>query len=108
WNTDYRGPILIHASQRFHPQPLHVIRREYDVTLPDPEDMTTGAIIGAADLVDVVTSSRDKFFQGPFGFVLANPHQLRKPYPQKAQLGLRAVKLFDIPTDLSIAIALRQ
>lgn len=83
WNTDYRGPLLIHASQRFDSsfQPTSFGQLER------LKDEPRGAIIGRVDLIDVVTESSDPSFEGPFGFVLRNPKPIR-PHPMKGRLGL--------------------
>lgn len=83
WNTNYRGPLLIHASQRFDSsfQPTSFGQLER------LKDEPRGAIIGRVDLIDVVTESSDPSFEGPFGFVLRNPKLIR-PHPMKGRLGL--------------------
>ena len=62
WKTNYRGPVLIHASKttddqefcRIHGAPL-------------------GGIVGIMDIVDCVTAMDSRWFFGPYGFVLRNP-----------------------------------
>lgn len=84
WKTPYRGPILIHASKT-----------------PDknfgwnPGLMPTSCIIGIIDLVDCVEYSKSRWFQGPYGFVLANPRPFSKPIPAKGKL-----KLYSVPDEL--------
>jgi hypothetical protein len=91
WNTQYRGPLLIHAAGRYREKmTIAQIARRYRVAIPDADDLTFGAIIGQVDLIDVVTKSRDKFFCGPFGFVLANA----RPLSPHAMLGRS--RLFDV------------
>jgi len=43
--------------------------------------------------MDCVTSSRSKWFFGPYGFVLKNPVEFEKPIPFKGKLGLFEVEL---------------
>lgn len=89
WNTSFRGEFLIHASGK-----------------PDEESMkrfgfnnlTNGAIVGRAKLVDVKHYTGDAGFEkdknlhlasrgwGDFGFVLENPERI-KPIPAKGNLG---------------------
>ena len=54
WNTDYRGPLLIHASGSMAESAEHTewVKRATGIVVPDILD--AGAIIGAVDLVDVL------------------------------------------------------
>jgi hypothetical protein len=97
WTTTYRGPLLIHAGARWADTPIADIERLFDLTIP--AELPRGAIVGAADLVDVVTSSRDRFFSGPYGFVLENAQASPEPCPMKGRLGL-----FEIPTNTTDAL----
>ena len=54
WNTDYRGPLLIHASGSTANWWDHVDYVEQASGLKVPETLECGAIIGAVDLVDVL------------------------------------------------------
>ena len=45
-----------------------------------------GAIIGEVDIVECVTESKNRWFVGPYGFVLANPLAYEKPIPYRGQL----------------------
>jgi ASCH domain len=83
WSTKYRGPLLIHAGAALHGGALP--RR---LPLREPDEHTRGAIIGVVDLIDVVESSRSRWFEGPYGWVLANPRPLSRPIPCKGRLGL--------------------
>ncbi len=49
--------------------------------------MLTGCIVGIVDVVDCVEWHDSDWFNGPFGWVLANPRVL-KPCPCKGKLGL--------------------
>lgn len=106
WNTSVRGRVLIHASKG-------MTKAEYSDALnfalainPDlvrslvasnklgPNDLHRGGIIGSVELVDCVIGRRfckSPWFQGPWGFVLAEPQSL--PFvPMKGRLGF-----FDVP-----------
>jgi hypothetical protein len=86
WTTRYRGPLLIHASLKLHDNPPELPDALRDEIAPHLN--RGGGIIGRVDLVDIVTSSRSKWFNGPFGFVLTNSREL--PFVQwKGQLGIR-------------------
>jgi hypothetical protein len=80
WNTHYRGEIVIHAPASFQ----SFARWPRSVPRPDPEALHLRAILGVADLVDVVERSRSRWWLGgPFGFVLANPRPLAETIPCK-------------------------
>jgi ASCH domain-containing protein len=70
WPTNYRGPVLIHASLKIDKQ-LCV-----DHGL-DPTKLETGGVVGVAEIVDCVTTHRSRWFEGPYGFVLKNRRGLR-------------------------------
>jgi hypothetical protein len=109
WRTKYRGPILLHASKGFTKhewrqfyndafdpsisicKPIMDARLRHDVIIPDRWAFTTGAIIGVAELVDVVTESDSPWFFGPYGFVLDNVQPI-EPVPMLGMLGL-----FNVP-----------
>lgn len=81
--------IAIHAATGMR-------RAEYDwavwrmhqdaVRVPPPTDLPRGAIIGAVDVVDIVTESDSLWFGGPCGLVLENPTACA-PIPCKGALG---------------------
>lgn len=80
WKTNRRGTILVHASRRI----------DYDAFVKYahllPPKIETGGIVGQVDIVDCVTSHPSKWFEGPFGFVLANPKPTHFLFPCKGQL----------------------
>ena len=87
WAAKLRGPVLIHAgksSSDTTPEALAHIKRRYRVTdLPDKFE--TGGIVGIAEITDCLKRHRSKWFQGPFGWTLANARRL--PFkPCKGQL----------------------
>jgi hypothetical protein len=92
WPTDYRGPLAIHAGKAKMPEDMvQEIEDTYGVEVPRGQ-LVYGAIIGLVDLVDCVTSHPSKWFDGPYGFVLATPRPI-KPVPMPGQLGLFTVRL---------------
>jgi hypothetical protein len=84
WKTRHRGLLAIHASAKLnkHAEMPRGVRR------PEEDELTPSAIIGVVELVDVVTESRSKWFEGPVGFVLAKPRALRNPIPCKGRLSM--------------------
>src|SRR5262249_33954768 len=57
WPTNYRGPVLIHASLKIDKQPC------VDHRL-DPTKLETGGVVGIAEIVDCVTTHRSKMVRG--------------------------------------------
>jgi hypothetical protein len=80
--TPYRGPFLIHASQKIDKHGCRQLQL-------DPNDLETGGVVGIADIVDCVTRHPSKWFTGPYGYVLRRRRNL--PFvPWQGALGLRA------------------
>ena len=93
WSTKYRGPLLIQAGAHLPTKPELAESRPYarrrGAELPD--EFETGGIVGMVRLMDCVTRSKSKWFEGPVGWVLSKPKRL--PWtPLKGQL-----RLFDPP-----------
>ena len=95
WGTAYRGPVLIHAG-RSVPSP-EALSRLFSM----PVRLTYGAIVGVAELVDVLhprSPYRDSYARQPFteeGFhwwVFERPRFLTTPLPLPGRLGL-----WDVP-----------
>lgn len=95
WFTKVRGRVLIHAAKGMTqdewswawgfaqgsgagPKAL-----EMGVT---SKNIERGGIIGSVEIVDCVTRSDSRWFQGRYGFVLRNPQPLPF-YPCRGQLG---------------------
>jgi hypothetical protein len=51
WGTQYRGPILIHASKGLYEAYYQHIRSNTDVPIPDRDKLEYGGVVGIADLV---------------------------------------------------------
>jgi hypothetical protein len=83
WNTKYRGELAIHASS------TRISNYWWPRGTPKPPgDVPLSAFLGIVELVDVVERKRSKWFGGPFGFVLKNPHPLQRPIPYKGALNI--------------------
>jgi hypothetical protein len=80
WGTSYRGLILIHAGQARDEEMI----RQHGI---DPDLLDYGAIIGSAQLVDIVDEHPSEFFTGPCGWALKKPQRL-KPIPMRGKLSL--------------------
>ena len=86
WRTSYRGPLLIHASKTWD--------KECDYIRPQGFDY--GFLIGEVELVDCVTSSKSVWFEGPYGFVLENPIEWKKPIPYRGRLNIFNVEGIEV------------
>ena len=96
WATKHRGPLLIHAGQRIEKEAAEYYKQEsVELGLDWPDPLPTGCIIGMVDLIDVVTEHESQWFNGPYGWVLANPRAAIEPLPYKGRLGL-----YDVPDEL--------
>ncbi|MBU2646000.1 ASCH domain-containing protein [bacterium] len=92
WSTHYRGPLAIYAS-------LEVEKEACQVHGVDIAQLTTGALIGIVDLVDVIPldeaayNARQaehlggrRFRPGLYGWKLTNPRPLDPPQVVKGEL----------------------
>lgn len=84
-----RGRVAILASkgmtQEFYQEAADFML-SIGIKCPAPCDLQRGGVIGAVDVVDVVTSSSSRWFFGPRGLVLANPQPCAY-VPAVGQLG---------------------
>ena len=100
WSTKYRGPLAVYAS-------LEVEKDACEEHEIDLSELTTGALIGVVDLVDVIPldqaayeACRDehlagrRFKEGLFGWVLENPRTI-EPQAIKGRLNLFDVTIED-------------
>lgn len=90
WNTYYRGYFAIHASRSCDLDRFEWCQEEYRIRI-DPESVPYGAILGFAELTEVITEdtlsrNAQKWFRGTHGLVLANVIRLKKPVPAKGTL----------------------
>lgn len=98
WETNYRGPLVIHAGKSREwlggIQDLHMAG--YDIY---EEDLLFGELLGVVDLVDCHKRSRmrtdDPFAEGPYCWELLRPRKLVEPIPYRGRQGL-----FTIPDEL--------
>jgi len=96
--TNYRGPLLIHASQTFDEQGffwLAARQNKLGIELPFfSTDYPTG-ILGQANLIDCVMYHPSPWFFGPYGYVLDDSLKFDEPiaYPGKPWI-------FEVPDSL--------
>ena len=86
WNTKFRGEFLVHAAK-------NILEKDCKRMKISPKTVTTGAIIGKVNLVDVKKYDSDKELKADkkkhhsildntknkYGFILENPKKLRVP-----------------------------
>ncbi|MBF0391660.1 MAG: hypothetical protein HQL38_03160 [Alphaproteobacteria bacterium] len=101
WRTNYRGPVLIHASKWFDLEEVaedaawaRSVREAHSTASAMPQftyrslKAAGGSIVGMVDLIDCVSASDSPWFQGDYGFVLQKPRVFREPIPCRGHLGL--------------------
>ena len=93
WNTKFRGEFLVHA-------PKNILTEECKRMNVSPSGITTGAIIGKVNLVNVKKYGSDKELKddkkkhysvsnhtkNKYGFILEKPKKLRVPIPYLGKL----------------------
>lgn len=88
WPTNYRGPLLIHASKSdasYKRQDDDEWMEQYSVRLPKWDELPKGAVIGIVDLCGCLNISgspppiegMDRWAEGPYCWLLRNPRQFR-------------------------------
>uniref|UniRef100_A8GLP2 ASCH domain-containing protein n=1 Tax=Serratia proteamaculans (strain 568) TaxID=399741 RepID=A8GLP2_SERP5 len=108
WRTNYRGPLLIHASKgvlsRDYAAAFNLIRHHcLGIRLPEIDGFECGGIVGAVELTDCVTRHDSLFFGGPHGFVLANATPTDF-HPMKGRLSFFEAGLRQHPTVGSVLV----
>lgn len=86
----FRGPVAIHASAGMTQdeyQGAKSIIAGCGFRCPDPHELVRGAIIGTAEIVDIVKHSDSPWFFGRLGLVIANARLLTAPIPCSGALG---------------------
>ena len=99
WLTTYRGALLVHTGKMMtredYADGLAMTQRFCpSVSLPAPDTLPLGGIVGQVTLIDCVQASDSPWFFGRYGFILANP-LLYRPLPCRGFLGL-----FEVPDAL--------
>ena len=51
WGTQYRGPLLIHASKGIYEQYYDYIKSDTDIPIPAKDKLGYGGVVGIANLV---------------------------------------------------------
>lgn len=94
WSTKLRGRFQIHAGKKWGPEQIEdlagVRERFPALLLPDQYDL--GGIVGTATITDCTFDHVSPWFNGPYGFALADA----APEPFRAYRG--QLGFFDAPT----------
>jgi hypothetical protein len=100
WPTRYRGPVLLHASQRTDDISEEEIERRFGVRLDC--ELPLGGIVGITEIAECVRPHPSKWYApAHYAFVLANSRPL--PFvPWKGALSLR-----DAPPELVSLVRIR-
>lgn len=107
WPTKFRGTVAVHAAKTLtreeHLWASMDIEERSGLRPPTyPMLASRGFIVGLVDIVDCVDGSPSPWFQGEFGFVLANPRPLIRPVYCKGALGF-----WDVPGAVETVIRQR-
>lgn len=95
WSTNFRGFILIHASRTVDRAALQRVTHLLGISPASEYRPVIGAIIGYTEILDCVMRHTSRFFEGPYGFVLANSQRFRSAIPARGQLGI-----FEVPAEI--------
>lgn len=99
--THKRGYVAIHAATKRMTRDdwdwLRGLCEDNGVLAPDESEILYGGVIGAVRIVDCVEDHPSPWFEGPFGYVLADPipFTAEEFLPWKGKLGW-----FDVPVDI--------
>ncbi len=106
WATDYRGPILIHASKGLYEEYYDYLVDQTDLPLPPKDKMQFGGVVGVAQMVGCFQSNKlpanlteeqrasyDHLPSNAYGFLFAQAQPLPL-MPCRGQL-----KIFEIDFD---------
>ncbi len=93
WNTKYRGEFLVHASKDFdalgHERMRWYLKElGYTGHIPTKKEFVYGALIGKVEIIDVTQKAVSRWWEGPFGFKLANAKAFLSPVFYKGALNL--------------------
>src|SRR5882757_8824045 len=102
WPTQLRGTIALHAGRSMEPEDVAAFFEFIEeralngswLQRGEVDNLPRGAVVGLVDIVDCVRNSPSPWFEGPYGFVLANPRAIPPISCRGAQ------KFFDLPADV--------
>lgn len=93
-NSHFRGELFIHASSNRTglEDDLEYVRKEYGIEVP-VEELRYGCILGSVLMLDCVKKHDSLWFEGPFGYVFAEPRWIT-PHDLKANANMQ--KTYDV------------
>ena len=88
WTSLVGQRIAIHASTTmplwYWDNAASIMLWDLGIDTPEPEDLDRGGIIGFVDVLDIVKSSKSKWFEkGQHALLLANPTPIKRMLPCK-------------------------
>ena len=100
WNTNFRGQFLVHASKKINEEACNRLKI-------DPAKLVTGAIVGKANLYDVISyQSKNSFLKDKnkhfassnygnpkYGFLVNQTKRFEVPIPIRGKLGFFNVEI---------------
>lgn len=95
WKTNYRGHILIHASNNWdwnHHKWLLDNEDKLGILVPARSLFVKQAFLGMITIIDCVEHHASPWFFGPYGFVLTDPVEFEEPIPYPGSQGF-----FEVP-----------
>lgn len=100
WPTPIRERVLVHAPRTIDHNAygyVHLRAPELLDVVPSSHELLVGGIVGDVQVTGCVRRSDSRWFEGPFGFLLAAP-TVRPFLPLRGALGF-----FDVPDHLLTA-----
>lgn len=94
WSTTFRGRILVHAGKRMDVEGEMWLRNNMPWVFDKTMIFARGGIVGEVEITGCVQESTSQWFNGPFGFQLADGKPL--PFrPLRGKLGFFEVEPWD-------------
>jgi hypothetical protein len=92
WDPSWRGPLLLHAGQRYDDAGAAWILSTFGIVPPSRASLERkgrmGAIVGGAVLVRTVAQHPSPWFCGPFGLVVEAAEPLETPLAYAGHLAV--------------------
>lgn len=84
--TKYRGPVLVHAAQRFDNAGFDWLDRH---GIDYPDELDVGALVGIVEIIDCERNNNSEWaFPGFWHWVLDRPIEFKTPIACSGRLGL--------------------
>lgn len=89
--------LALHAGSTYDQDGAWSIREDLKIDVPPRKDIAMKSIVGICRIAGCVTESDDRWFMGPYGWLLADVFKLPEPIPFKGAQGL-----WEIPNALRL------